>query len=184
MRTPTRAAALVLAAVLATSLSACSSSDGSDGSASDAASEAAGVGWTPCDGITAAEVSRIAGEKLTMQTGTADSPRCAFLPKQKGDAAFEVSYVFYDGGLDAALDAMGSASDQLRSIDVDGATSARIAVRTKKNAAAVTGFVETEGLVQSVNAAQLAPYDEDDLVAVTKALLATLAAAAPDPSDA
>lgn len=184
MQTRTAAATLVLAASLATSLTACGGASDGGGTVSDAASDAAGVGWSPCDGLTAAQVGRLAGETVTMQTGTVDSPRCAFLPKKKGDPAFEVSYVFYDGGLDKALTAMGSTSRQLRPIDVDGATSARIAVRATTSAVAVTGFVETDGLVQSVNAAALAPYDEDEVTSVTTDLLAALAAAAPDPADA
>jgi hypothetical protein len=169
-------AALVAAATV--SLTACGS-DESKTPASTAASEAAGVGWTPCDGLTAKQVGEIAGETMTMDTGSKDSPRCAFLPEKKGAAAFELSYVFFDGGLDAALDAMGAAGTQLKSIEVEGAESARIAVRTKKTAIAVTGFVETAGLVQSVNAAELAPYDEDALVAATTQLLSALAKAAP-----
>jgi hypothetical protein len=45
----------------------------------------------------------------------------------------------------------------------------------------VSGFVQTEGLVQSVNAVQLRPYDERAVVSGTRRLLAALAAHAPAP---
>ena len=181
--TRARAVAAALVVLLPLGLAGCSgSSDADTTSASEAASDAAGVAWSPCDGITAAQVSKIAGTALTMSTGTTESPACMFLPKKKGAIAFDVSYLFFDGGLDTALKAMGTAGTQLESVEVPGATAARIAVKTRKNAIAVTGFVETDGLVQSVNAAQLAPYDEDQVVAATQDLLAALAAAAPTSS--
>ena len=54
-------------------------------------------------------------------------------------------------------------------------------VSAKKSGVLVTGFVQTDGLVQSVNAAQLAPYDEAQVVDGTKALLAELAERACNP---
>ena len=93
----------------------------------------------------------------------APSPRCA-----KGGAAYDVSYLWFDGGLDAALDAMGATGAQLEPVDVAGAEAARLVVDPSKTGVLVTGFVQTDGLVQSVNAAQLAPYDRNQVVATTR----------------
>ncbi|MCB0895631.1 MAG: DUF3558 family protein [Nocardioides sp.] len=184
------AAALVAAALL---LAGCAGSDtGSDtgsgtgsGTGSDseragaAKSQAADVAWSPCDGLTAVEVSRLAGARVSEQTGTTDQPRCTFTPVGEGGPAYDVSYLWFDGGLDAALDSMGAIAQQLRPVEVPGADAARVAVKPRTSGILVTGFVQTGGLVQSVNAAQLAPYDEQRLVSSTTALLGALAAAAP-----
>jgi hypothetical protein len=93
-----------------------------------------------------------------------------------------VSYLYFDGGLDAALGSMGAVARQLRPVSVPGADAARVAVRERRSGVLVTGFVQTQGLVQSVNAVDLAPYDRDRAVASTTRLLAVLARHAPDPS--
>ncbi|MGB0100281.1 MAG: hypothetical protein WBP61_08370 [Nocardioides sp.] len=162
-------------------LAACSSEPTDpDPAASDhAASEAAGVGWSPCDGLAAQDVRAVAGEPMDQRTGTEDAPRCTFVPRSEGGPAYDVSYLFFDGGLDTALDAMGTVGAQLEPVDVPGAAAARIAVRERKSGILVTGFVQTDGLVQSVNAVKLRPYDRDELVAGTTDLLALLADRAP-----
>lgn len=174
MRARSTTAALLAAAAL---LAGCSSSP--EGAPSDRQSQAADVAWNPCDGLTAAGVSRIAGERVTVRTGTADQPRCTFVPQRKGGPAYDVSYLWFDGGLDAALDSMGGISGQLRPVTVPGADAARIAVRERRSGILVTGFVQTRGLVQSVNAVHLRPYDRQAFVTSTTALLAALARAAP-----
>ena len=100
---------------------------------------------------------------------------------KKGAPAYDVSYLWFDGGLDDALTAMGATGTQLEPIEIDGAKTARMVVRAQKGGVVATAFVETDGLVQSVNAAQIAPYDEDAVVAGTKALLAALVEHAPTP---
>ena len=180
-----RSLAALGAAGLAAALVAGCSAD-SAGSSDDAAaaqkSDAAAVAWSPCDGLDATEVSRLAGQPMTEETGSADQPRCTFVPVATGGPAYDVSYLFFDGGLDAALGSMGAVGRQLRPVEVDGATAARVAVKARSTGILVTGFVETDGLVQSVNAAQVAPYDEERVVQSTTALLAALAREAPDPS--
>lgn len=168
-----RAAALgvALAALL---LSSCSGEEEPD------ADDVAGVAWSPCDGLTAERVSEIAGEPMVEQTGTQDEPRCTFTPETEGGAVYDVNYLFFDGSLDDALDAMGTASVRLRPVEVPGAESARIAVRERETGILVAGFVQTDGLVQSVNAVHLVPYDEDALVASTTDLLGELVTQAPD----
>jgi hypothetical protein len=173
---------LLLVAALATStvLAGCSS-DGSDPSSdpSPHTSDIAGVAWSPCDGLTAASVSRLVDAPVQEDTGTTDAPRCTFTPARPGGAAYDVSYLMFDGGLDAALDTMGATGAQLEKVDIQGADAARLVVRGEKDGVLVTGFVQTDGLVQSVNAVQVAPYDEAQVVAGTKALLAGLAKRAP-----
>ena len=167
------------AAVLAVVLTGCGSTPEEEPAASEKAAAAAGVGWSPCDGLTAREVSALAGEPVRASTGTEEAPRCVFLPKKEGGPAYDVSYLFFDGGLDAALDAMGSIATQLEPIDVPGADAARLAVRERKDGILVTGFVQTGGLVQSVNAVDLAPFDRDRIVTSTTQLLEQLAERAP-----
>jgi len=169
-----RSAPLAGVALAALLLTACSSdADLPEGD------ELTGVGWSPCDGLTAAKVSRIVGEPMEMQTGTTDQPRCTFTPVTEGGPAYDVSYLLFDGGLDEALDAMGAASTLLEPVAVPGAEAARIAVRERDSGTLVSGFVQTDGLVQSVNAVGLAPYDKDALVDTTTDLLAELAEQAP-----
>lgn len=191
-----RRARLLLGALAATTVLAGCSSDGSDGSdgpagsagsapsdhASPDGSDIAGVAWSPCDELTARSVSRLVGAGVEEHDGTAAAPRCTFTPTREGGAAYDLSYLWFDGGLDAALAAMGASGAQLKPAEVPGADAARLAVRATKSAVLVTGFVQTPGLVQSVNAAQLAPYDEQQVVDATRALLAELAKRAPDPS--
>ncbi|MBA2954871.1 DUF3558 domain-containing protein [Nocardioides sp. MAH-18] len=172
----------VLGAALAVALlvlTGCSSDDPEQPSAEQ--SQAAAVAWSPCDGLTADAVAELVGEPVNEVDGSADQPRCTFTPQRKGGAAYDLSYLWFDGGLDAALTAMGAAGSQLEPIDVPGADAARIVVDARgDDGMLVTGFVQTGGLVQSVNAVQLAPYDEQAVVAATKALLGELAAKAPD----
>jgi hypothetical protein len=140
------------------------------------------VAWSPCDGLTAARVSRLLGEPVREHDGTASQPQCTFVPQERGGAAYQVSYLWFDGGLDAALGSMGRLGSQLRPVQVPGADAARIAVARKNSGVLTTGFVQTDGLVQSVNAVQVRPYDEQAVVAGTLALLGELARKAPSPA--
>ena len=179
-----RARTLTAVLLAAATLSACSGSDGSSsglpaGHGGTTTADPAAVGWSPCDGLTAASVSGLVGAAVQEENGTADSPRCTFTPVREGGAAYDVSYLYFDGGLDAALDAMGATGAQLKAVDVEGAEAARLVVDPRRAGILVTGFVQTDGLVQSVNAAQLAPFDRKEVVAGTRGLLAELAQHAP-----
>lgn len=167
--------AVVLAVGMAVVLTGCASSEEPEPTAADAA----GVDWSPCDELTAKEVGAIAGQPVTENNGTQDAPRCVFLPVEEGGPAYDVSYLFFDGGLDTALDAMGTVAEQLEAVDVPGAEAARVAVKERKDGILVTGFVQTDGLVQSVNAVQLEGADREQLVTSTTDLLAELVANAP-----
>ncbi len=144
-----------------------------------AVSEAADVGWSPCDGLDAAAVGRLAGQEMTEQNGTTDQPRCAFTPVRDGGPAFDVNYVWFDGGLDEAWRTMGDVAGDVSTIRVPGADAARLVVHARPPAVLVSGFVQTGGLVQSVNAVQLRPYDEQRVVTATRELMAALVRAAP-----
>lgn len=174
-----RALSIATVAVAVVAVAGCSSEEPEP---SAIPSEVAKVAWSPCDTLPADTVSRLVGERVDQNTGTLEAPGCKFTPRQRGGAVYDVNYLWFDGGLDAALDAMGAAGAQLRPIEIDGADSARLVVRTQKSGVLVTGFVQTPGLVQSVNAVQLKPYDERRVVRGTKALLAELASGAPGPS--
>lgn len=163
-------------ALAAAALAGCS---GEEPAPQPSVADAVDVGWSPCDELTARDVAKVAGEPLTMETGTTDAPRCTFVPKEKGGPAYDVSYLFFDGGLDAALDLMGTIGTQLEPVDVPAAEAARLAVRERPSGILVTGFVQTDGLVQSVNAVRLKPYDRDAVVTSTTDLLAVLAGNAP-----
>jgi hypothetical protein len=186
----TRGALAGAVALLSVALSACSGGSGSPASSAsigsspgaDPSSEAAGVAWSPCDGLTAARVGRLLGEPVREQDGTAGQPRCAFVPRTRGGAAYQVSYLWFDGGLDAALRSTGRLGSQLRPVRVPGADAARLAVARRASGVLTTGFVQTDGLVQSVNAVQVRPYDERAVVAGTRALLGELARQAPSPT--
>ena len=178
-----RAVVVALGAAGLIALAGCSSSDSSpEAESSPDPSDIMGVGWSPCDDLTARSVSRLVGSAVKENDGTATAPRCTFTPVPTGGPAYDVSYLWFDGGLDAALDAMGASGAQLKSVDVAGAEAARIVVRAQKSGVLVTGFVQTDGLVQSVNAAQVAPYDQKQVTAGTKALLTELAEHAPAPA--
>lgn len=178
--------ALPAVALLAAALVAGCSSDGAgaSGDAPDglgaAASDVADVTWSPCDGLDAAQVSRMAGQRMAEQTGTADQPRCALTPVADGGPAFDVNYLFFDGGLDEAWRTMGPVQGRVTRIAVPGADAARLVVHARRPAVLVTGFVQSGGLVQSVNAVQLRPYDEQQVVSATRRLLAALVSAAPE----
>ncbi len=178
----TAAQGRILAAVLLAGLTLTGCGDDQDSSTTGAAdpSDAAAVSWSPCDGVSAAQVSRFAGQRMAEKNGTADQPSCTFIPVAKGGPAFDVSYLWFDGGLDAALSSMGASGAQLESVEVRGADAARIVATPKKSVVLVTGFVQTGGLVQSVNAAQISPYDAKAVAGATTRLLGALARAAPD----
>lgn len=169
--------AAAAAALLA--LTGCSSEDPEPRPSAEE-SRAADVAWSPCDTLTADSVGELVGEPVNEVDGSADEPRCTFTPQRKGGAAYDLSYLWFDGGLDEALTAMGAAGAQLEPIEVPGAEAARLVVDARgEDGVLVTGFVQTDGLVQSVNAVRIAPYDEQAVVAGTRALLAELAAQAP-----
>ena len=62
---------------------------------------------------------------------------------------------------------------------VPGADAARLVVNANRKATLVTGFVQTGGLVETVNAVQLAPSQPRAVVRATRRVMATLVEHAP-----
>ena len=190
-------AAYVVAPVLLLALGACSSTDAESPSA-DAPGHAAAADpsaaasaladtptWNPCADLSAGPVGRALGARVTKATGTADTPRCAFLPAAEGGPTLNVTYTWFDGGFERAWQSMGELDGTVREVDLSGADHARLVVSTRKEAVLVTGFVQTGDLIETVNAAALAPYDRAAVTAATTNVMATLVEHAPaTPKDA
>ena len=131
--------------------------------------------FNPCDGVDAAAVSRVLGAQLRKETGTADTPRCALLPVRKGDPTFELSYLWFDQGLEAAWSTIKPAGTVSRPA-IPGADDARLVVNASSSAYAVSAFLQNHTLIQTVNALALKPYDGPRVLRATKVLLGQLSA--------
>jgi hypothetical protein len=161
--------------------------DGGDGSSSgrspsgssSASGDAVEAAWNPCRDLSAGRVGAALGAAFTLDTGTAEQPRCAFLPVEEGGPTLNVTYLWFDGGLDEAFSSMGRVAGEVTELRVPGADAARLVVNADRRATLVTGFVQTGGLIETVNAAQLAPSDPRAVVRATRAVLATLVEHAP-----
>jgi hypothetical protein len=130
----------------------------------------------PCDAIEVAAVSRAVGRELEKQTGTADAPRCALTPVKKNGPAFEVSYLWFDQGLEAAWSKMQVPAGTVTRPDVPGADDARLVVNDSGSAYAVSAFLQNGKLIQTVNALALSPYDGPKMLAATQLILRQLSA--------
>jgi hypothetical protein len=179
-------AAYVVAPVLLLALGGCSSLDAGSPDASGhsdvstAASALADAGtWNPCADLAEGQVGRALGARVRKETGSLDTPRCAFLPEQKGGPTLNVTYTWFTGGFERAWRSMGELDGVVRELDLRGADHARLVVSTRKEAVLVTGFAQTGDLVETVNAAALAPYDRAAVMAATTSVLATLVDHAP-----
>jgi hypothetical protein len=133
--------------------------------------------FNPCDGVDAAAVSQALGSELTKQTGTAEAPRCALLPEQEGGPTFELSYLWFDQGLEAAWSSMKVPAGKVSSPRIPGADDARLVVNESGSAYAVSAFLQNGDLIQTVNAFVLSPYDGSGLLRATNVLLRQLSAA-------
>jgi len=184
-------AAYAVAPVLLLALGACSSpgAPGSSPSAADADSAASALAdtgtWNPCADLAPGPVGRELGARVRKETGTVETPRCAFLPAEKGGPTLNVTYTWFPDGFEEAWRSMGELDGDVRDLDVPGADQARLVVSARRQAVLVTGFAQIGDLVETVNAAALAPYDEKAVVAATTRVMATLAKHAPaSPEDA
>jgi uncharacterized protein DUF3558 len=185
-----RAAYAVLPALLL-GLGACSSpGDASPDRASPAGTSptVAGPGgdsstaprvWNPCGDLAATRVGRALGERVTRETGTADTPRCAFLPVTKGGPALNVTYAWFAGGFERAWRRMGVPDGRVRDLRLPGADHARLVVNRSRGAVLVTGFVQTGDLVEIVNAIGLSPDEHAAVTSATTGVLRTLVRHAP-----
>lgn len=130
--------------------------------------------FNPCSDLTPDFVGQALGAEVTEDTGSTSAPRCAYTPVVEGGPALEVNYLQFSGSFDEAWASMGAIAGTTRDLDIASADAARIVVNADGNAVAVTGFVQTGDLIENVNGVQLAPYDQDALVAATEAVLTRL----------
>ena len=133
--------------------------------------------FNPCDGVDPAEVSRALGWELRKETGTTAAPRCALVPVKKGGPTFELSYLWFDQGREAAWSTMQVPAGTVTRPHVPGADDARLVVNDSGSAYAVTAFLQNGELIQSVNGLALPPYDAPKILRATKVLLRQLSAA-------
>jgi hypothetical protein len=176
--------AYVAALALLLPLAACSGTDPAPSTTpastpASTAPTAADPVWNPCTDLTAAPVARALGAGVTKETGTVDTPRCAFLPAAKDGPTLNVTYAWYDGGFEKAWAGMGQIDGRVSDVDIAGADNARLVVNARRKVVLVTGFVKTGGLIETVNAIQLAPYDRAALVAAATDVMTTLSRHAP-----
>ncbi|MCA1981790.1 DUF3558 family protein [Nocardioides nematodiphilus] len=149
---------------------------------SSASSSASPTGkpFNPCDGLDVAAISQALGSPLKLATGTAAEPRCALLPKKHGDPTFELSYLWFDGGLDAAWQAItDKPAGAVTEPQIKGADATKLIVQRKKSGYLVSAFMQNGDLIQSLNGAALPPYDASAMQRATTAILTQLSAAAP-----
>ena len=150
----------------------------SDASAT-ATATATATPFNPCDGLDAAAISKALGSAVKVETGTASEPRCALLPKKKGGPTFDLSYLWFDGGLDAAWDSItDKPAGTLTQPAIKGADATRLVVQRKPNGYAVSAFLQNGTLIQSLNGIALPPYDAAAMQRATTTILTQLSAAA------
>lgn len=133
----------------------------------------------PCDGLESAPVARALGAALKVDKGTTANARCALLPVEQGGPTYEINYLWFPGGLDAAWNTLQAPPGSVTSPKVAGADAARLVVYPTKKAYYVSGFVQDGALIQSFNGLALAPYDAGRMRRSALVLLAQLSANAP-----
>lgn len=166
------------------------SSHGADPAPAPAASGASGASgattaatepaFNPCDSIDATAVSAALGATVTKETGTAEAPRCALVPQADGDPAFELSYLWFDQGLDAAWKTLKPSGDApVTSPAIAGAEDTRVVAYTAEAAYAVSAFMQNGALIQTVNALALDTATAPAVDAAVTEILTELSAGAP-----
>ncbi|MFT4289023.1 hypothetical protein [Nocardioides sp.] len=175
-----RAALALAAPLLAVVLAGCSG--GSSGS--DSEPEAAPA-FNPCDSLDADAISAALGATVTLETGDVDTPRCTLVPAQEGDPTFDLSYLWFDQGLDAAWKTINPSADApVTTPDIPGADDARVVSYTADAAYAVSAFLQNGALIQTVNAMALDPSQAPAVDAAMTEILTELSAGAPSSSKA
>jgi len=137
--------------------------------------------WNPCDGLDARGVGRMFGGAVTEQSGTPTEPRCSFFPETEGDPVVDANYQLFPEGLAAAWRTMGrSETARVTRPDVRGADDTRLVVEIDHGQLFVSGFVQNGILIQTVDAVDPAPYDEERLVRAVTWTMGELSAHAQD----
>ena len=149
------------------------------GSASPSASASAAT-FNPCDSLSAKRISKALGATVSITTGTAATPRCGLLPAKKNGPTFELSYLWFDGGLDAAWKTLSDKpAGTVTEPTVPGADAAKLIVQRKSSGYVVSAFLQNGKLIQSLNGVALPPYDAKAMARATTEILAELSAGAP-----
>jgi len=179
-----RRARVVPALVLGTAglLAGCSADDDPTASVDprDGASSAVATPWNPCDDLEPEEVGRLLGEEVTEEVGDPGAMRCTYVPVTEGGATLDLNYLWFDGSFEDAWDTIGAdVAGRVRDVDLPTADAARTVVQVTDDAVAVTGFVQTGGLIESVNALVLDPGARDRLARATRGVLRLLSERAP-----
>ena len=174
--------ALALAALPLALLAGCGGSGSSPSAGGSSASASPSSQWptiNPCDALDPAPVSRALGWPLKVDKGTQANARCALLPRKQGGPTFELNYLWFPGGLDAAWNTLQAPPGAVTEPKVAGADAAKLVVYATKKAYYVSGFVQNGSLIQSFNGLALAPYDAARMRRSALVLLGELSADAP-----
>ena len=170
-----RAGLLVAVVGLTPLLAACSGDDAGPAAAAPTPSEAL---WNPCDGLDAQVIGRRFATTYDVDAGTAQQPTCRLAPADDGAPALEANYLLFDASLDDVLKTFGEADDatSLTHPDVAGADDAALVALVRQKTLLVTGFVQNDDLIQTVNVVAPAPFDRSQVVRATRDVLADFSA--------
>ncbi len=169
---------LALLASTGVLLTGCTS-DGPDPAApTDAASaQAAPEIFNPCDGLVAEEVAETLGAEVTMDDGSAASPRCALNPATQGGPVLDANYSIFPDGLDAVFAQMTDLDPgAVREIEVPGADAARIVTDFDESQLFLSGFVQNGDLIQTIDLVAPKPYDQQRLTRGVRLILGEFSA--------
>ncbi|GGO74236.1 DUF3558 family protein [Nocardioides deserti] len=141
----------------------------------------AATSWNPCDDVEPEEVGELLGSAVTEEDGEPGAMRCTYLPVEEGGPTLDVNYLWFDGSFAEAWETIGGdVAGRVSDLDLPTADAARTVVQVTDDAVVVTGFVQTGGLIESVNAIVLDPGQRDSLLRATRGLLRLLSERAPE----
>lgn len=172
MRRRTAAVTLVAAGALFTGCSGDSTESKAPEAAVTADPEPSPAIFNPCDGLDAEQVSDALGVEVTMDDGSATSPRCAFNPGVEGAPVLDANYSLFPDGLDAVFASMTELDPEaVRKVDVAGADAARIVTDFDDQQLFLSGFVQNGDLIQTVDLVAPKPYDQQQLTRGVRLIL-------------
>lgn len=135
--------------------------------------------WNPCDSLEVAEVSGWFGGSYAKDAGTPEALACTFTPDAEGAPVIDANYQLFDTGLDVLFDAMtGLDPDDVTDVRVPGADAAKVVVDFDDSQLFVSGFVQNDDLIQTVDVIDPLPYDRARVVRGVRSMLAEFSAAA------
>lgn len=136
--------------------------------------------WNPCNALDLAQVSTWFDARFNLDSGTPAAPVCTFTPSAEGGPVVDANYLLFPDGLEAIFDSMTELDpDDVRPVQVPGADAARVVVDFDDSQLFVSGFVQNDDLIQTVDVVDPKPYDETRSVRAVRSILAAFSAAAP-----